>query len=139
VEPTLDINRFLGEPANPFDRMIGLRLTRADASRVEAELPVTPDLLQVYGIVHGGVYCTVVETTASVGAALRAGLDRQVVGLSNRTNFLRATRSGTLRIVATIASDDDGRYLWDVEITDDKDRKVAMGQVQLLRLDPTPN
>jgi 1,4-dihydroxy-2-naphthoyl-CoA hydrolase len=139
MEPTLDISRFLGEPPGPFDRLIGLRLTHADASRVEAELPVTPDLLQGHGIVHGGVYCAAIETTASIGASLRAGLDRQVVGISNRTNFLRATSSGTLTIVATSATEEeDGRYLWDVDITDENSRKVATGQVHLLRLNPKP-
>jgi 1,4-dihydroxy-2-naphthoyl-CoA hydrolase len=135
MEPTLDISRFLGEPPGPFDRLIGLRLTHADASNVQAELPVTPELLQGHGIVHGGVYCAAVETTASIGASLRAGLDRQVVGISNRTQFLRSTSTGTLTIEATLGNDDDGRYLWDVTITDEQHRKVALGQVQLLRLD----
>ncbi|MFD0852873.1 PaaI family thioesterase, partial [Actinomadura adrarensis] len=71
MNATPDIMEFLGDLPNPFDRMLGLRLTHADPSRVEAELPVTQDLMQAYGIVHGGVYCTVVETTASVGAAVR--------------------------------------------------------------------
>jgi 1,4-dihydroxy-2-naphthoyl-CoA hydrolase len=138
MEPSLDISRFLGEPPGPFDRLIGLRLTHADASRVEAEMTVTPELLQGHGIVHGGVYCSAVETTASIGASLRAGLDRQVVGISNRTQFLRAVSSGTLTIKAVLGDDNDGRYLWDVTITDDRTRKVAIGQVQLLRLDPKP-
>jgi uncharacterized protein (TIGR00369 family) len=139
MEPTLDISRFLGEPPGPFDRLIGLRLTHADASRVQAELTVTPELLQGRGIVHGGVYCSAIETTASIGAALRAGLDRNVVGISNRTQFLRAISTGTLTIEAVLGNDDDGRYLWDVTITDDHShKKVAIGQVQLLRLDPKP-
>lgn len=136
MEPTLDTSRFLGEPPGPFERLMGMRLTHADASRVEAVLPITPELLQGHGIVHGGVYCSVIESTASIGASLRAGLDNQVVGISNRTQFLRAINTGTLTIEATLANDDDGRYLWDVTITDDQTRKVAIGQVQLLRLDP---
>ena len=138
MEASLDISRFLGEPPGPFERLIGMRLTHADTSSVEAELTVTPELLQGHGIVHGGVYCSVIESTASIGASLRAGLDRQIVGISNRTQFLRAISTGTLTIRATLTDDEDGRYLWDVTITDETARKVAMGQVQLLRLDPPP-
>ena len=132
---TTDLSRLHGRPPGPFDALIGLTLTSADTTRVEASLPVTPDLLQGHGIVHGGVYCSVIETTTSIGASLRAGLDRQVVGISNRTRFLRATSGGTLTVVATLVDDDDGRYLWDAVITDERGRKVAVGQVQLLRLD----
>jgi uncharacterized protein (TIGR00369 family) len=136
MNPSPDIREALGKPPGPYDRLIGLRLTHADTTRVEAVLPVTPDLLQGHGIVHGGVYCSAVETTASIGASLRAGLDRQVVGISNRTQFLRATTAGTLTVTATLTSDDDGRYLWDVIIVDDRGRDIAAGQVQLLRLEP---
>jgi uncharacterized protein (TIGR00369 family) len=61
-----------------FDRLMGLRLTSADGDRVEAVLPITADLLQAHGIVHGGVYSAAIETCTSVGASLRAGLDQQV-------------------------------------------------------------
>jgi uncharacterized protein (TIGR00369 family) len=71
MEPSLDLSRFLGEPPGPFERLIGMRLTHVDASRVEAVLPITPELLQGHDIVHGGVYCSAIESTASIGASLR--------------------------------------------------------------------
>jgi uncharacterized protein (TIGR00369 family) len=117
-----------------LDRLIGLRLTRADGARVEAEIAVTDELLQGHGIVHGGVYCAIIETTASVGASLRAGLDQRMVGISNRTNFRRATTSGTLTVVAEFAADDDPRQLWSAAIHDERGRLVADGQVHLMRL-----
>ena len=125
----------LRESPGGLDRLIGLRLTRADAERVDAEIAVTDDLLQGHGIVHGGVYCAIIETTASVGASLRAGLDRQVVGISNRTNFRRATREGTLTVTAEFAVADDPRQLWSATIHDGQGRLVADGQVHLMRLE----
>ena len=118
-----------------LDRLIGLRLTRADAERVDAVIAVTDDLLQGHGIVHGGVYCAIIETTASVGASLRAGLDHRIVGISNRTNFRRATHEGTLTVTAEFAADDDPRQLWSATIHDDRGRLVADGQVHLMRLE----
>ncbi|MQA95360.1 MAG: hotdog fold thioesterase [Streptosporangiales bacterium] len=128
----------LGDGPGPFDRLIGLRLTRADADRVEAELPVTEKVLQAHGIVHGGIYCAMIEVTCSVGAAVRTGFEYQVVGISNRTAFHRATRSGTIRVVAKPVAEEDPRHLWQATITDDQDRLIASGEVQLMRLDPPP-
>ncbi|HEY7484749.1 MAG TPA: PaaI family thioesterase [Streptosporangiaceae bacterium] len=128
----------MAEVPGGFDGLIGLRLTHADGDRVEAVVPITDKLLQAHGIVHGGVYCAAIESVTSIGASLRAGLDHQVVGISNRTQFHRATRSGTLSVTATLASDDSPRQLWDATVTDDGGRLVASGQVQLMRLDPRP-
>jgi len=124
----------LRESPGGLDRLIGLRLTRADRDRVDGEIAITDDLLQGHGIVHGGVYCAIIETTASVGASLRAGLEHQVVGISNRTNFRRAVASGTLTVVAEFATDDDPRQLWSATIHDAQGRLVADGQVHLMRL-----
>lgn len=123
-------------PTSPggLDRLLGLTLTRADEERVEGRIPVTEDLKQGHGIVHGGVYCAIIETTTSVGASLRAGRENRVVGLSNKTNFRRATSSGTLTVVAEFAAADDPRQLWSATIRDDEGRLVADGQVQLMRL-----
>ncbi len=55
---------------SPFDRLLGLCLEEASGDRVVAVLPVTADLYQNNGVVHGGVYATAVEATASVGADL---------------------------------------------------------------------
>lgn len=125
----------LRETPGGLDRLMGLRLTRADGDRVDAEIGVTDDLLQGHGIVHGGVYCSVIETTASVGASLRAGLEHRMVGISNRTNFRRATTSGTLTVVAEFTAEDDPRQLWSVTVHDDRGRLVADGQVHLMRLE----
>lgn len=115
----------------PFAIGLGLRLTEASGARVRAELPVGTHLTQPYGIVHGGVYCAVVETTASIGAALWFGERGATVGVANSTSFLRSVRSGRLSAVATPIHRGRTQQLWLVEITDQQDRLVARGEVRL--------
>lgn len=115
----------------PFARWIGLELVEADGERVVATWKARSDLHQPYGIVHGGVHCSVVETLASLGAALWLGERGQVVGVSNTTDFLRAVRDGALRGTATPLHRGRLQQLWTVEITDDQGRLVARGQVRL--------
>ena len=110
-------------------------ITAASGDEVRAELNVGPDLLQPNGILHGGVHCTLVETLASIGGALWLGEDvGPVVGVSNSTDFLRATQSGMLFAAAAPIHRGRSQQLWEVRITDAADRLVAKGQVRLQNL-----
>ncbi|HWB88299.1 MAG TPA: PaaI family thioesterase [Acidimicrobiia bacterium] len=89
---------------------------------------------QPYGVVHGGLYCTLIETLASAGAALWA-MDQGMagaVGLTNKTDFLRATTEGVLVGRATPIHRGRTQQLWQVDVTRESDGKlVAQGQVRL--------
>lgn len=124
----------MDEMASSFDGVLGLEITSATADEVLARLPVAPHLRQPYGIVHGGVYCSVVETTASIGGAVWFGDRGQVVGVSNSTNFLRAVREGVLDVRATPVHRGRTQQLWSVRVTDDAGRLVAQGEVRLANL-----
>jgi 1,4-dihydroxy-2-naphthoyl-CoA hydrolase len=118
-----------------FTGLIGLQLLDAGPDRVTASLAVTEALLQPYGILHGGVLCSLVETLASIGAALWYGDRGQVVGVSNHTDFLRASRSGVLHAVGTPIHRGRSSQLWLVEVTDDADRLIARGQLRVANID----
>ncbi|MEU8262681.1 PaaI family thioesterase [Micromonospora sp. NPDC048999] len=114
--------------------LLGLKLDEVSGDRVVIRWRVRPELHQPYGIQHGGVYCSVVETAASIGGALWLGDRGQVVGVSNQTDFLRAVRDGDLTAVGTPIHRGRSQQLWAVEITDERDRLVARGQVRLQNL-----
>ncbi|GHJ15859.1 MULTISPECIES: PaaI family thioesterase [unclassified Micromonospora] len=114
--------------------LLGLELGEASADRVVIRWRVRPELHQPHGIQHGGVYCSVVETAASVGGSLWLGDRGRVVGVSNQTDFLRAVRDGELTAVGTPVHRGRSQQLWLVEITDSDARLVARGQVRLQNL-----
>jgi len=120
-----------------FEVSIGLTFTRASADEVACEVPVGPQLLQPYGLVHGGVYASIVETLASVGAALFAMPRGQTcVGLENTTSFLRAVRSGTLIGVSKPLQRGRTTQVWEVEVRGDDGTLAATGRVRMLCLEP---
>ena len=123
-------------PASSFDQVLGLELKDMSGDRVTARLEVQPHLHQPYGIVHGGVYCAVVETVASVGAALWFGDRGHVVGVSNHTNFLRAVREGVLAVEATPVHRGRTQQLWQVTVEDGDERLIARGEVRLANIAP---
>lgn len=120
--------------ASGLNATLGMRLDEAGPDKVVMSWTVGPQHLQPYGIVHGGVYCSVVEGSASIGAALWMGDRGQVVGVSNHTNFLRAVREGELVATATPIHRGRSQQLWLVEVADESERVVARGEVRLQNL-----
>ncbi|MEU7617861.1 PaaI family thioesterase [Micromonospora rifamycinica] len=114
--------------------LLGLTFDEASGDRVVIRWKVRPELHQPAGILHGGVYCTVVETVGSVGGTLWFGDRGSVVGVSNQTDFLRAVREGELVAVGTPVHRGRSQQLWQVEITDAEGRLVSRGQVRLQNL-----
>ena len=116
---------------------MSIRLITATRDEIVAEVTLGPVHLQAYGIVHGGVHAGIIESIASIGAALDV-LPRghSVVGLENHTSFLRAVRSGTLRAVAKPLSRGRRSQVWEGSVHDDQGRLAATGRVRLLVLEP---
>ncbi|OBB46558.1 PaaI family thioesterase [Mycobacterium sp. 852002-51961_SCH5331710] len=116
-----------------FDKELGLTYLDLGPDGGRAQLTITDTLLQPYGIVHGGVYCSIVESLASVSAAvwLAEHGGGNVVGVNNNTDFLRAISSGTVTAVSTPIHRGRRQQLWQIVITDENDKVVARGQVRL--------
>jgi 1,4-dihydroxy-2-naphthoyl-CoA hydrolase len=122
----------------PFDSELGLQFTQLSPDGARAQLEVKPTLLQPMGLVHGGVYCSIIESMASVAAYTwlnASGIGGNVVGVNNNTDFLRSIRSGTVYGAAEPIHRGRRQQLWLVTITDADDRVVARGQVRLQNLE----
>lgn len=122
-----------GQLEGPYLKSMGARFTETTADRVVIELDVTREHHQPFGVVHGGVYCTIVESAASTGGAIWAFQNGHglCMGVSNTTEFLRSVTEGRLRAEATPVQRGRTLQLWQVAITDEQDRIVAHGKVRL--------
>ena len=131
---------------SPFDALIGVLVDDVSPQRVVVRLPVRGHLHQPAGVVHGGVYATLAEGAASIGATLwlvsRApqdpGDDRppSAVGVSNHTDFLRPVREGQLVATATPLQQGQRMQVWQIAITTaDDERLVAHAKVRLANIE----
>jgi uncharacterized protein (TIGR00369 family) len=121
-----------------FDNELGLRYLELTPDGGRARLEIEDKLLQPGGIVHGGVYCSIIESLASVSGHvwLSENGGGTVVGVNNNTDFLRAISSGAVTAVSTPIHRGRRQQLWSITITDDDDRVVARGQVRLQNIPP---
>jgi 1,4-dihydroxy-2-naphthoyl-CoA hydrolase len=136
VSPDGDYAATFNARRDGWNVAMGIRLVRANADEVTAELEIDERHRQAYGIVHGGVYSGLVETVSSVAAALWARRNQQsVVGLENHTSFLNAVREGKLSATARPLMRGRRTQVWEAAVTDGSGRVVARGQVRLISLE----
>jgi 1,4-dihydroxy-2-naphthoyl-CoA hydrolase len=120
------------DAASLFVRSAGLLVDRADANEVRGRIEAGADHHTPWGVVHGGVYATAVESACSIGAsAAVAEAGQFAVGLSNHTDFLRAHTEGTLDVRAVPVFQGRTGQLWQCDITRGDGKLVAQGRVRL--------
>ena len=130
-----DLAEYVNRVPSGWVKEMGITILKASPDEVTCEWEVSEKHHQGYGIVHGGVHCGVVETLASIGAALIAHpRGQRVVGLENSTSFIRAVRSGRLHAVARPVTRGRTTQVWEAWIRDEEEKLVAQGRVRLLCL-----
>ena len=124
-----------------LDAVLGVQWEEMSPTRVRARLVIDERHLQPYGIVHGGVYAAVAESTASIGAALSAQRfdpASGAVGLENHTTFLRAVGAGTEVVIeATPLHAGRRTQAWQVSVREAvSGRELATSRVRLMVVRP---
>jgi 1,4-dihydroxy-2-naphthoyl-CoA hydrolase len=120
-----------------FMRLLEIEIEKSTATSVRGSVAADERHHQPWGLVHGGLYTTVIETFATVGAFEAVKVTgRQAVGVSNITDFLRPHRNGRLNVQAIAIQQGRTQQLWQVEIRrPDDDKLVAVGRVRLQNID----
>ena len=122
----------LSPPPTAFMQAAGLVLDKIESSHVSGWIDLGSEHHQPWGLVHGGVYTTAIETAASVGASTAAQEHGLVaVGVNNNTNFVRSMAEGRVTVDARAIQQGRTQQLWEVRVTDGRDRLIATGQVRL--------
>ncbi|MDQ2814695.1 MAG: PaaI family thioesterase [Actinomycetota bacterium] len=128
--PSLDAGSLAAPGA--FLRAAGFSVEEISARRVAGYLELSAEHHTPWGIVHGGVYTTAIESAASIGASSAVRDQGQVaVGLTNTTHFLRAMTAGRVSVEAVALNQGRTQQLWQVNITDESGRLIAHGEVRL--------
>jgi 1,4-dihydroxy-2-naphthoyl-CoA hydrolase len=129
----------LNETMPDFGQKLGLVIGDVTKERVVATMPVEGNT-QPDGWLHGGATCSLIETLASIGAAVVAGWpERVVMGQQQTTNFLGTTRDGTVQGEATPVHVGKTTHVWNVDVTHVETGKlVASGRVTMAVRDRRP-
>ncbi len=123
--------------AGAFVTAAGLVPDEVSGTRFVGHIEIDASHHTPWGIVHGGVYATAIESAASIGATTAVQPDGMVaVGLTNTTHFLRSITEGHVTVIAEALNQGRTQQLWKVDVRDDRDRLLAHGEVRLQNVKP---
>ena len=119
-----------------LNETLHIEITSADKTRVEAQMPITPDLYQPFGFLHGGATITLLESAASRGAEENADFETQrPFGVDVHVFHRKSGKTGMLHGVAELdreeVSERTGavKQYWNVVARDDEGDVISEGVI----------
>jgi uncharacterized protein (TIGR00369 family) len=85
-----------------FMQLVGATMTAVGPGTVELAMPITPELTQQHGLVHGGVVSALLDTACGFAASSLMPADAGVLTIEFKVNFLAASRGTLLRARADV-------------------------------------
>jgi uncharacterized protein (TIGR00369 family) len=97
-QPNPEYIRELVETINtsPFPKHMAMRLSAIELDKAVIELSTTRCHFQAYGIVHGGVLATLIDTATFWSVYLRIPEDAGLVNIDLKLNYLKPVANGVL-------------------------------------------
>ncbi len=123
-----------------FDVHIGTEWIQIDPDDARARVEMRDELRQPYGLLHGGVYSTLIESLCSYATAAAVYADGMIaMGQAIEVSFLRPVTSGHAEARAVARHRGRSTWVWQVEILDDDERLCALAKMTMaVRPAPTP-
>ncbi|GER87301.1 esterase [Dictyobacter vulcani] len=119
---------------------LNITVVEATKEKVAASMPIGPNHLQLVGYLHGGVSVLLAETVASLASVMHIDSTRQMAfGLEINANHLRPKRDGELRAVATPIHLGRSTHVWDVRISDEREKLICISRCTVAVVDRPPD
>lgn len=90
-----EAKRLLNE--SPYPAHMAMQLAELELDRAVVEIQVNNNHLQPFGIVHGGVLATLIDTATYWAVFLRVPERSGLVNIDLKLNYLKSVASGVLR------------------------------------------
>ena len=118
--------------ASPFFRHMGMRLAAMDIGTAEIHLSLGNSHIQPFGLVHGGVIATLIDTATFWAVYLQIGDGDGLVNVDLKLNYLKSVTHGRLRAIGT--SIRSGRTICysEASVFDEADQLLAHGTSTLM-------
>lgn len=119
-----------------LNETLHIEIASSTSTRVEASMPITPDLYQPFGFLHGGATIALLESAASRGAEENADFETErPFGVDVRVRHRKSGKAGVLRGVAELdrqeISERSGaiKQFWNVAAYDEEGDTISDGVI----------
>jgi 1,4-dihydroxy-2-naphthoyl-CoA hydrolase len=118
-----------------LDELLGIKVVARGNNWLSAEMPVTDNHKQPFGIVHGGATATLAETVASIAGFLCVDAKLQsTVGLELNINHLKPVTDGILIAKATGAHIGRTTQVWQIDIYNQDLKQVSTARLTTMTI-----
>ncbi|HXS47069.1 MAG TPA: PaaI family thioesterase [Solirubrobacterales bacterium] len=115
-----------------FDALIGTDWLSDDPDRARARVPIRDELRQPFGLMHGGVMSSLVESVCSRATALAVfGDGMAAMGQSISVSFMRPVTEGHVEVTAKARHRGRTTWVWDAEVLDANGNLCALAQMTI--------
>ena len=102
-----------------FDALIGTEWLDDDPDHARARVPIRDELRQPFGLMHGGVMSSLIESVCSRATALAVLDDGMVaMGQSISVSFIRPITEGHAEVRARARHRGRTTWVWEAEVLD---------------------
>lgn len=115
-----------------FDGLIGTEWVSDDPDDARVRLSIRDDLRQPFGLMHGGVMSTLVESVcsrATAGAVYNDGM--AAMGQSINVSFIRPVTEGSVEVRAKARHRGRTTWIWEAEVLNDAGKLCALAQMTI--------
>ena len=115
---------------------LSIELTEIGPDYLVATMPVDDRTRQPYGVLHGGASAALAETLGSVGSNLCVDPTKKMcVGQEINANHVRSVKDGWVRAIARPVHLGSSSHIWEIRITDPRDKLVCISRLTMFVLD----
>jgi 1,4-dihydroxy-2-naphthoyl-CoA hydrolase len=118
--------------SSSYADLMGIEWLDDDPERARARVQFRDDLLQPFGLMHGGVMSSLVESVCSRATALAVlGDGMAAMGQSIAVSFIRPIVEGHAEVKATARHRGRTTWVWDAEVLDAENHLCALAQMTI--------
>ena len=115
-----------------FDALIGTEWLTHDPDDARVRLPLRDELRQPFGLMHGGVMSTLVESICSVVTAAAVYDEGKIaMGQSIEVSFLRPVSAGHAEVRAVARHRGRTTWIWECEVLNDAGKLCALAHMTI--------
>lgn len=115
-----------------YAALLGTEWLDDDPEQARARVAIRDDLCQPFGLMHGGVMSSLVESVCSRSTALAVlGDGMAAMGQSIQVNFVRPITAGHAEVRARARHRGRTTWVWEAEVRDAEERLCALAQMTI--------
>jgi acyl-CoA thioesterase len=120
----------------PYYRLLQIRLEEIDAGFARFRMPFRQELMQAYGVAHGGAIASLADTAVAFALMTLIQPGERVTTVEMKINFLSPVTEGELIGESRILQKGKRLALADMEVKDENGKLIAKGLATYRILSP---